>query len=226
MLRGLACERYLAVRVAALLGEQLDPVEPVTHPHGVQCMGVSGDLRVRGGPLIEMKTSAFFAHLRWDGLPENYKIQAVIEAWAFGAPSVIVPVLVVPSALVEVESMLASVPEAEARAVLDALAPVTVAQGELHIYHVAADPDYAEAIVALCCAWWQRHIVDGEEPPATEREIVETDSREKKPKKARVDWKSAATEMSTMLGLRGVDATEIIAKFTRPAEDRTKEAET
>jgi hypothetical protein len=169
MLRGLACEPLLAARVAALIGQEIEPVEPIMHPYGHEFMRVSGDYRVRGARrLLELKTAGHFAFASWGGkLAEYYRVQAVIEAWAFDADTVTVPVLVVPESMTAVEALLAGMPVDQMRTAIDALAPLMVEHGEIAIFHVDADPEFARAIVAHMGAWWRRHIVDGEEPRVT-----------------------------------------------------------
>ena len=166
MLRGLACEPFLAARVSRLVGAQLEPVPPVLQPHGRRFMRVSGDYRV-GRIGYELKTSGFYAHDRWAGLPEYYEIQCVIEAWAHDMAEVVVPTLVLPSWVGAAETAtLTMTPEARLAAI-NALAPVIVEASEIQVYRVERDDDYAEAIVRIMGAWWHRYIVEGEEPTVT-----------------------------------------------------------
>lgn len=285
MLRGLACEPHLARRVAGLVGAELTPVPPVLHPHGVRFMRVSADYRV-GRTGYELKTSGFHAHASWAGLPDYYEAQCVIEAWAHDMDDVIVPTLVLPAWVGAAETATLTMTPAERAAAIAALAPVIVAASEIQIYRVERDDAYADALVRLMGAWWQRHIVGGEEPalvatdewhdyarvafvereplrPATEAEaalMLEYDAARARAKaaaaaqkaigervrkaigpaagmkadfgwavarsgKPRTDWKAAAAELGSMLGLRGVDPKPVLAKHTAPAEGRTLDVE-
>lgn len=281
MIRGLACEPHLARRVAALAGVDLQPVEPVVHPHGVPYLRVSGDY-CAGRTGYELKTSGYYAHERWTALPAYYEVQAVLEAWAFDWDEVIVPALVVPSAFGALEAMTIDMEPVDRDNAIWAMAPVIVHAAEIQVYRVERDDAYAEAIVRLMGAWWQRHIVEGVEPAVTatdawrdyarvhlpEREPLrpaevdeialaerydearrrESEAREAKEaigaelrraigtaagiktghgyavaraQSPRTDWKAAATELRTMLALRGVGTDDVIARHTKPAEGRT-----
>jgi hypothetical protein len=163
MVRGLACEDPLARRISGLAGADLQRVEPVSIHDWLR---ISGDYRV-GRTGYELKTSGFFAHERWDGLPDYYHAQAVLEAWAFGFDEVIVPALIIPSAFGALESMTIDMAPADRDRAIWAMAPVIVHAAEIQVYRVERDDEYAEAIVRIMGAWWQRHVIGGEPPAVT-----------------------------------------------------------
>lgn len=281
MLRGLACEPYLAARVAALLGETLTPVAPVTAPHGYEWLRISGDYR-SGRRGYELKTSGHYAHQSWTGLPSYYEVQCVLEAWAFGFDDVLVPTLILPSWAGAAETATLTMTEAQREAAIRALAPVIVEAAEIQVYRVARDDDYAQAIVEHMERWWQRHVVEGVEPPVTATDawahFARVELRQRDPLRAaepaeialaeryvrareaekraaeeketigaqlraaigtaagiktghgyvvaraqspRTNWKAAAQELAAMLGVRGVETADVLARHTTPSEGRT-----